>query len=52
MLGKIGNDVFEELPEDLNALWKDPGVKEVVKGGSTHTPLTTETLKHCIRLRS
>src|SRR5262245_270223 len=52
MLERIGQEGIEGLPEDLKALWKDPDVREVVKGGSTHTALRTETLEHCVRLRS
>ena len=52
MLERIGHAGIEDLPEDLKALWEEPAVIKVVKGDSIHAPLTTETLKQCVRLRS
>jgi len=52
MLEKIGQQGGKVFPNDLEALQEEPSVIQVVKGDSTHAPLTTETLKQCIRMRS
>lgn len=51
MLEKIGQQGSSGFPDPLKALCNEQSVIQVVKGNSTHAPLSIDTLKQCARMQ-